>query len=214
MLALDRYGRRARARPFSSRPTQRLWSGSRGRCRRSWQRRRGRTAGDRLLKPRVVPDSRISVSWNTLAHLSRCLRAAIGAPVTSDFALDRSGTYRADSVPGPTCKVSANRRPDRGAPSWRPERPPWRAVRASAGRAGAARRSRPTTKITANEQTSSKHAPARDTRRSPDQQERPGQGHNRRVRRQGLEPRTRGLRVRCSRFLLLQSTSIFTLTRW
>src|SRR5689334_6971946 len=29
--------------------------------------------------------------------------------------------------------------------------------------------------------------------------------------RQGLEPRTRGLRVRCSGFLFIQSTSIFTL---
>ena len=35
-----------------------------------------------------------------------------------------------------------------------------------------------------------------------------------RVRRQGLEPRTRGLRVRCSQVLFPQSTSIFTLARW
>ena len=42
-------------------------------------------------------------------------------------------------------------------------------------------------------------------------------GHNPRsvrVRRQGLEPRTRGLRVRCSGILFIQSTSAFRLTRW
>ena len=41
--------------------------------------------------------------------LERRPGAAIGAPVTSDFALDRSGTYRTDSVSGTACKPSANR---------------------------------------------------------------------------------------------------------
>ena len=48
---------------------------------------------------------------------------------------------------------------------------------------------------------------------------RPGQRDSKnassvRVRRQGLEPRTRGLRVRSSGVLLLPSTSMFKLARW
>ena len=35
-----------------------------------------------------------------------------------------------------------------------------------------------------------------------------------RVRRQGLEPRTRGLRVHCSGVLFIRSTSIITLESW
>ena len=57
------------------------------------------------------------------------------------------------------------------------------------------------------------HRPARNVR--PKRETRPHtKREDLRVRRQGLEPRTRGLRVRCSGFLFTQSTSVFALVRW
>jgi hypothetical protein len=133
-----------------------------------------------------TPPGTPSTGWPSwAASFALCLRA------------DRSAVPRAGVRPGPDAELRGWLAYERAGPTCHVAGP------ASRCRVLQDRSRLPVAKITANERPSSKHAPARGTTRSPGQREHPGQGHNARVRRQGLEPRTRGLRVRCNKCSIL-----------
>ena len=149
----------------------------------------------RLLDYSTRPRSLRRSTFCAPASRSARIGCARGARPTGTEGLPR--TWRSTNLwPGSAWSAG---RPDRAGRQPGAGRQPDRGVcLARHQRVHATRSSRPGTKITANEQTATKNAPARGATRSSVQRERPGQRRKGRVRRQGLEPRTRGLRVRCS----------------